>query len=261
MESFSIGRTLSRAWQLVIGTLPSVGLFLLVVTIVSKGLSFGAMSALKVSLEQPSAGGLRANLTALGSGSYIAITLLSVVVVAFIYAGTLRGLLQAGQGRPASLADCVRFGLAKLLPVLGLVILWYLAIIVGMILLVIPAIILTVMWSASLPALISENLGVLQSFGRSRELTKGSRGKIFLMLLLCIIVVYGGMFALLGLITGSNIMGMGLTIANNPALYAAQIPLSWGVTLALNALLASIYLETLAIKGGGPAGHLDQVFA
>ena len=144
---------------------------------------------------------------------------------------------------------------------IGLVILWYLAIIAGMVALVVPGIILTVMWSASLPVLINENLSVIGSFGRSRQLTKGSRGKIFLMLLLCLIVVYGGLFGLLGLIVGTNLIGMGTAVANNPMLALAQIPFSWAVTLAVNALLASIYLETLAIKGGGPAGHLDQVFA
>ena len=264
MESFNISRTLSRAWRLVVGTLPSAGLFLLVVTILLMAFNIAAGSAMKPVLPNTSQDS-PAGFNVLNLGGYIGGFLVGLIVTlsisSFSVAGSLYGLLQYGHGNRVSFADCVRAGILKVLPVLGLMLLWYLAVIVGSVLLVVPAIMLTIMWSASLPALINENIGVIRSFGRSRALTKGSRGRIFLLLLICLIIVYGGMFAVLGLLAGTNMSGLALAMRNQPALYAAQIPLAWAATSALNALLASIYLETLAINGGGPAGHLDEVFA
>jgi hypothetical protein len=260
-DTFEIGRTLSRAWQIALRSLPSAGLFLLIATVVSKLLGMAAMFALRSQFQPTATADPLAALKVFGSVSYLAITLVSLALAAFTYAGTLYGLVQSAPGRAASVTDCVGVGLAKLLPILGFIILWYIAIIASLLALVVPGIILIVMWSAALPVLVNEDTGVIGAFGRSRALTKGSRGRIFLMLLLCLIVVYGGLFGLLGLILGTNLIGMGPAIAVNPLLSLAQIPFSWAVTLAINALLASIYLETLAIKGGGPAGHLDEVFA
>ena len=92
-------------------------------------------------------------------------------------------------------------------------------------------------------------------------MTKGSRGKIFLLLLLAAIFTYLVATVILGVVAGADLSGLAGALKSKPWLYAVQIVLSWVTTSAINALLVSIYLETLAIKGGGPAGHLDQVFA
>ena len=102
---------------------------------------------------------------------------------------------------------------------------------------------------------------MLRSFGRSRVLTKGSRGKIFLALLLSIIVVYGAMWVVLGIASGSGPSGFVFARRDHPVLYLVQLPFIWGATMFFVALQVSIYLETLAIKGSGPVGHLDEVFA
>lgn len=261
MESFNISRTCSRAWYLVIETLTDAGLFLLMVTLVSTGLNYVLGLAFESQVRATASGDPLAKLKVLGSATYLLWVAGTFALGSFSFAGSLYGMLQHAQHRSVSVVDCLRVGIMKLVPVLGLTTLWYLAAVVGTILLVIPAIVLTLMWSTSLPALINENLGIIRSFGRSRALTKGSRGRIFLLLLLCLIVVYGGMFAVLGLLAGTNMTGLAVAIRNQPVLYVAQIPLAWAATSAVNALLASIYLETLAIKGGSPAGHLDQVFA
>ena len=52
MESFRIGRTLSRAWQLVIGTLPTAGLFLLAVMLLSTGFNYVLDSAFEAPVRE-----------------------------------------------------------------------------------------------------------------------------------------------------------------------------------------------------------------
>jgi hypothetical protein len=148
-----------------------------------------------------------------------------------------------------------------MLPTLGVMVLWYIAVIVGIMLFVAPGILVITIWSAPLPVLVNENIGVLPSFARSRELTKGSRGKIFLLLLLAAIFTYLVSIVILGAVAGADLAGLAVAMRSKPWLYAVQIVLSWLTTSALNALLVSIYLETLSVKGGGPAGRLQEVFA
>ena len=83
----------------------------------------------------------------------------------------------------------------------------------------------------------------------------------FLLLLLAAIFTYLVATVILGVVAGADLSGLAGALKSKPWLYAVQIVLSWVTTSAINALLVSIYLETLAIKGGGPPGHLDQVFA
>ena len=95
IDTFEIGRTFSRAWQIAIRSLPSAGLFLLIVTIAGKVLNMGAMFALKAQF-QPAANGDRlAALKAMGSVSYLGLMLTSAALGAFMYAGTLHGLVEA----------------------------------------------------------------------------------------------------------------------------------------------------------------------
>jgi hypothetical protein len=55
---------------------------------------------------------------------------------------------------------------------------------IGFVLLVIPGIILALMWSLTIPVVVLEDKGLSDATSRSAELTKGSRGRIFLIYVL-----------------------------------------------------------------------------
>ena len=261
MESFNIGRTLSRTFTLALATLGSVGLFTLILQVVSALIKFAVTSYLMGDLNEVSAAtDPMARLAVFGSGGYWLLLISSVLLSSLMIAGSLDGLIKAAWGKQTSLADCFSVGIAKALPALGLYILWFLGVGAGWILLVVPGLIAMTMWSASMPALIGENTGVLEAFGRSRELTRGSRWSIFGTLFIFIIAIYGILFGIIGAIIGGGMMQFAAQMNANPLAAVAAIPVGWLFSVLLNALLASIYVETVSIKEGSPSGQLAQVF-
>ena len=92
------------------------------------------------------------------------------------------------RGLPVSLAAAVRAAFSRILPLIGLAICMGLAIAVGVLLLIVPALILMSMWYVANSVCIVERLGVFASMERSSALTKGHRWAIFGTWLLLVIV-------------------------------------------------------------------------
>jgi hypothetical protein len=61
---------------------------------------------------------------------------------------------------------------------------------VGFILLIVPGIILALMWALTIPVAVLEDKGLRESTSRSAELTKGSRGRIFMIYFLFFVLMY-----------------------------------------------------------------------
>jgi hypothetical protein len=61
---------------------------------------------------------------------------------------------------------------------------------VGFILLIVPGIILALMWALTIPVAVLEDKGLRDSTSRSAELTKGSRGRIFMIYFLFFVLMY-----------------------------------------------------------------------
>ena len=91
------------------------------------------------------------------------------------------------RGRPIDLGEALRVALGRLLPIIGVAICAAIGVFIGTLLLVIPGLILMTMWYVATPVCVVEQKGPLSSMGRSSELTKGHRWKIFGMILLVII--------------------------------------------------------------------------
>jgi hypothetical protein len=100
----------------------------------------------------------------------------------------LFGAFQQLRGQPLRPGEAFSRALARFFPLLGLAILYGLGIMLGSMLLVVPGLILLVMWAVAVPVCVVEGLGPVASLGRSRELTKGHRWKIFGLLALLLIV-------------------------------------------------------------------------
>lgn len=60
----------------------------------------------------------------------------------------------------------------------------------GFVLLIIPGIILSLMWALTIPVAVLEDKGLRDSVSRSAELTKGNRGRIFVIYFLFLVLTY-----------------------------------------------------------------------
>lgn len=244
MQSINFGQTIARASSLIGTTLGSVGLFTVLFQVALAILNFGLRSQLSAELESGNA----APITVFGSVWYWAIILAAFLLGPLVFAGGTAGMLKADRGEQVSLGDCVSSGFAKMLPMLGLLILWSLGIYIGFLLLLVPGCILIAMWSTCVPVLMAEDTGVFGAFGRSRALTKGSRLKIFLLLFFIVVAIY---LVLSILMAGLLLQGgmMGLATMNSPVMTIAMSAFGVLFSLVINAVLVAIYGELIDMKG------------
>lgn len=75
--------------------------------------------------------------------------------------------------------------------IIGAGILLGLAIGIGLLLLIVPGLILLTIWIAVIPAIVLEQRGIGESFGRSRELVRGNGWNVFGVIVLTILLLLG----------------------------------------------------------------------
>lgn len=163
-------------------------------------------------------------------------------------ATSLYGAFQEMRNQPFTVAQSIRIGLARTLPVIGVAILSGLAAGLGAMLLIIPGIIVGCMLYVSIPACVIEKTDVMQSLRRSAALTKGYRWQIFGLLLLLFAIAFIGGFVL-GWLGGG-------------ALATELLNFAWQVVFtAFGAVLAAvIYHDLRAAKEGIDTDKLANVF-
>jgi hypothetical protein len=97
---------------------------------------------------------------------------------AILQAGVIHGVVRDMSGERATLKDCLTVGWKRWTALLGLSIIAFLGILIGLVLLVVPGVIIALAWSVAVPVRVMEGLGVWASLRRSAELTRGRRGTI-----------------------------------------------------------------------------------
>jgi hypothetical protein len=166
------------------------------------------------------------------------------VIAATLYQGmvvNLVGDVEDGR-RDFTIDELVRATGPVVLPLIGAGLLAGLGIGIGFLLLLVPGLILVTIWSVIAPVIVIERSGVLDAFGRSRELVRGSGWQVFGVIVVVYIVVFV-IEAILGAI-GSGISGSAVVrIVFNLAGETIAAPIA--------ALVAAvIYFRLVAIKGG-----------
>ncbi len=92
--------------------------------------------------------------------------------------------------RPTSIAESFA-GIKGRILYLALIMIGYgIGISVGLVLLIVPGIILGLMWALTIPVAVLEDTGLRDSVNRSAELTKGSRGRVFVIYVLFLVLLY-----------------------------------------------------------------------
>jgi uncharacterized membrane protein len=157
----------------------------------------------------------------------IPLALLMIVLGTLSQAVVLYSAFQVMRGRPIDLAESARIGLRRILPIIGLAITVAVLASLASVFFVIPGVMLYVMWFVATPVCVVEQVGPFRSMGRSRELTKGYRWKVFGLMLAIVIpaLIIGaivaavalaifGTGAILGVATAMTSLGLIGKIAN-----------------------------------------------
>jgi hypothetical protein len=217
----------------------------------------GAPAALStfglVSMVGRLAGPAAPDLTGIGVGAMLAGAggLISLVANAVLQGAIIYGTASYLNGRAASFGDCLGAGLRRCLPLIGLMILMILALMVGAVLLLVPAVMMGVAWIAAVPALVVERTGVFGAFGRSADLTRGRRWPIFGLLILYSVVVGVVQQSLLSVVRAAFVA------ATPAARLVDQLPVSAAISVLVSVLssagMAAIYYELRSTREGvGP---------
>jgi ABC-type multidrug transport system fused ATPase/permease subunit len=185
------------------------------------------------------------NALLVGSLILFPLTFAVTVVAATLYQGMVVGLVkdvQDGQ-RDSSVGDLIDATWPVVLPLIGAGLIAGVCIGIGMLLLLVPGLILLTIWAVIAPAIVVEHCGVIEAFGRSRELVRGNAWQVFGVLFVVFVIVFI-VSAVLGAIGSGISGGVGVRIVAN--LIASSITAPIGALAA-----ATIYFGLL--PGDGPA--------
>lgn len=187
---FDIGSVLGKTFSTLFRNIVPFGILALLVYSPSLLVQVGAYSSGVVGLEDQT--------------SQAWLILLEALLAQVLTAAVVYGTVQDLSGRGVSLGEIVGHGFATVLPVIVVAILFTIMIGLGSMLLIVPGlIVMTVFWVV-IPVTVLEQPGILAAFGRSAELTKGCRWKIFglvlimIVLMIVLLMVAGLMLAVLG---------------------------------------------------------------
>jgi hypothetical protein len=103
----------------------------------------------------------------------------------------LDGAFRVMRGRDIAFPDVVRRALPRFWAIIALAFLLGIALFLGLMLFLLPAIVMAVRWVVALPACVVEGLGPFASMRRSADLTEGHRWKIFGLLVVALLLFIG----------------------------------------------------------------------
>jgi len=178
------------------------------------------------------------------------------VVAATLYQGLVVGLVKDVQDgrRDSSVGDLIDATWPVVLPLIGVGILAGIAIGIGFLLFVIPGLILLTIWAVIAPVIVVERSGVMDSFGRSRELVRGNGWQVFGVIFV-VFLITGVVAAILGAIGTGISDSVGMRILFNLIASTITAPIA-----ALAA--ATIYFRLLGVHGDSaspPSGDSPSV--
>jgi hypothetical protein len=116
---------------------------------------------------------------------------LSIVVTSVSHAATVVAVSQVYLDRPASVMDSFSKVKHQVAGVIGLSLSVGFLVGLACFAFVVPGILLAIQWSLAVPVKVLENKAVGDSMSRSSALTKGSRGRIFVIWLLFVVLAFG----------------------------------------------------------------------
>jgi len=117
--------------------------------------------------------------------------LLGIVVAAASQAATVVAVSNVHLDRPASVMDSFSKVKNQIVGVIGLSLAVGFLVGLACLALIVPGILLMIRWSLAVPAKVLENKGVGEAMSRSSELSRGNRGRIFVIWVLFVVLSIG----------------------------------------------------------------------
>lgn len=182
------------------------------------------------------------------------------LIGAYVVQGmVVKGAINSFNDKKTSFGDALSAGVKVFLPLLGLAIVAGIATGFAYILLIVPGVMLTIIWSVSAPAIVAEKRGVFEAMQRSRDLTRGYRWHIFGLL-----VIYLVLSMIVGMLVGGVNLAAGGTFSGGAPSSIVNM-ISNALTNTLTSVVASagvaaLYYELRAIKEGAGPEQLASVF-
>ena len=168
--------------------------------------------------------------------------------------------------RPAEFRHVTLRSMKLTIPVLFIVVLYFISSYIGMIFLIVPGVIISVGWTVIGPAYLHEDTPLFGSFGRSWELTRGYKWWVWLATIvmgLIMTLVFAFAVALISLTAYSGFTGTEISSAFTIGAFFMGLLMSLSIYLAL-ALYASfttaLYTELRELKEGPLAEEMSAVF-
>jgi hypothetical protein len=175
---------------------------------------------------------------------------LTVVLSALAAAACFRAVSSLYLGERPTVGGSLSFAASRLLPVILLAFLYFLGLIPAFVLLIIPGIWLSVAWSVSFPALLSEGISPAAALGRSFGLVKGRWWPTFGALLVMNLLV--GVIS--GIITGlltATLIASTASEATAAVISTIANTLSALVTLPISAAVLTVLYFDLRVRKEG----------
>lgn len=190
MHEFKIGAVLGDTFRVFFRNILPFGAMAVIIygalAIFESALNPKAMTATAEPTMMPSSPGL-----------LILIAILSILFIYFLSAMITYGTYQDLRGSRAGFGACVGRGVTLVLPVVGASILVMVIVMLLSLLLVIPGLIAMFILSVVVPVVVVERPGAFAALGRSRELTKGHRWKIFGIFFVLLVISWVAMVAVI----------------------------------------------------------------
>ena len=175
------------------------------------------------------------------------------VMISYIVQGAITfTAVFALHGRPTTFQDALAGGLARLFPVIGVSLLAAMAVVLGLVLFIVPGLILGVSIAVVIPVTVLEKHSLTGSLSRSLELTKGSRWRIFGVLL--IVGLIGGIFSWF-----VELMFEPLATPDGIGLYVTSVVLLQSIPTVLSAVAVAVMYEDLRVMYQLSQGEADEV--
>ncbi|MBW8742982.1 MAG: hypothetical protein JF628_01295 [Sphingomonas sp.] len=177
----------------------------------------------------------------------------------FGQAALVRAALAQREGIRLGFLETLSPALARLPAILAVALLGMLATVIGLLFVVVPGVLVSMMLYVSGPVLIAEDTGVINALRRSRALTRNLLGSIFLLMLAA--GLGNGAVALLGGWLGEIFFqtdDLDYPFSVGPFLYSSLLDLL--IAAFSTTLVCTLYAVLLERQGGARQDHLHRIF-